>query len=286
MNLEIEDGDILRSTINGYGVLHNRIYSLLIPSQPFHLMDVENGYYLVQFQNRDDSDMALSQGPWIVFRHYLTVQPWTVDFDPQDLFQYGHVRDLCPSDESEKCRDEDKEGIKVVIPEKVKSMAALDPFGPRMFVERKSRRNQSSNGNLTTKSHGKNGGSRFNALSSVQAENSEIRDMVIKSALALKVANRTLTGPLQHTKTRNDADVSGLEQTMQAKDFDGIKAHFNPVFESLIGVGVQLTNDILDPASHSIAMVNLISSQMVNETGNEVQEEAASKLDGVADSRQ
>ncbi|MFQ6651500.1 hypothetical protein Gotur_023803 [Gossypium turneri] len=87
MDLEIEDGDILRSTINGYGVLHNRIYSLLEPSQPFRLMDVENGYYLVQFQNRDDYDMALTQGPWIVFRHYLTVQPWTVDFDPQDLFQ-------------------------------------------------------------------------------------------------------------------------------------------------------------------------------------------------------
>ncbi|MBA0828455.1 hypothetical protein Goarm_013127 [Gossypium armourianum] len=93
--------------------------------------------------------------------------------------KYGHVRDLCPSNESEKCRDEDKEGIKVVIPEKVKSMATLDPFGPRMFVERKSRRNQSSNGNLTAKSQGKNGGgSRFTALSSVQAENSEIRDMV------------------------------------------------------------------------------------------------------------
>ncbi|MBA0711341.1 hypothetical protein Golax_010536 [Gossypium laxum] len=81
MDLEIEDGDILRSTINvvkllgrniRYGVLHNRIYSLLRPSQPFLLMDVENGYYLVQFQNRDDYDMALTQGPWIVFRHYLT----------------------------------------------------------------------------------------------------------------------------------------------------------------------------------------------------------------------
>ncbi|MBA0757762.1 hypothetical protein Gotri_020829 [Gossypium trilobum] len=30
----------------GYGVLYNRISSLWRPSQPFHLMDVENGYYL------------------------------------------------------------------------------------------------------------------------------------------------------------------------------------------------------------------------------------------------
>ncbi|MBA0731095.1 hypothetical protein Golax_025341 [Gossypium laxum] len=144
-------------------------------------MEVENNYFLVKFQGREEYERVLSQGSWVVFVCFL-------------CGKYGHVRDLCPSDESEKCRDEDKEGIKVVIPEKVKSMAALDPFGPRMFVERKSRRNQSS----------------------------------------------------------NDADMSGLEQTMQAKDFDGIKAHFNPVFEGPMGVGVQLTNDILDPASHSI----------------------------------
>ncbi|KAG8491469.1 hypothetical protein CXB51_014675 [Gossypium anomalum] len=30
----------------GYAVLHNHISSLWRPSQPFHLMDVENGYYL------------------------------------------------------------------------------------------------------------------------------------------------------------------------------------------------------------------------------------------------
>ncbi|KAL1108794.1 hypothetical protein V6Z11_D03G135000 [Gossypium hirsutum] len=79
MDLEIEDGDILRSIFNGiptldfserlkkilvkdmestvvvkllgcnigYGVLHNRISNLWRPSQPFRLMDVENGYYLI-----------------------------------------------------------------------------------------------------------------------------------------------------------------------------------------------------------------------------------------------
>ncbi|MBA0704233.1 hypothetical protein Golax_016503 [Gossypium laxum] len=85
-DLEIKDGNILQSSINGilvinflerlrkvlvkdtettvvikllgrnisYGVLHNHISSLWRPSQPFRLMDVKNGYYL----------------------------PWTVDFDP------------------------------------------------------------------------------------------------------------------------------------------------------------------------------------------------------------
>lgn len=80
-DLIIEDSDILRSSINGipainfserlknilirdmettvvvkllgrnigYGVLHNCISSLWKPSQPFRLMDIENGYYLVRF---------------------------------------------------------------------------------------------------------------------------------------------------------------------------------------------------------------------------------------------
>ncbi|XP_016667281.1 uncharacterized protein [Gossypium hirsutum] len=33
-----------------------------------------------------DYDLALTQGPWIVFGHYLTVQPWTVEFDPLKPF--------------------------------------------------------------------------------------------------------------------------------------------------------------------------------------------------------
>ncbi|KAH1091033.1 hypothetical protein J1N35_018290 [Gossypium stocksii] len=104
-DLVIEDGDILRSSINripaidfsdrlrnilvrdiettvvvkllgwniGYGVLHNCISSLWKPSQPFRLMDIDNRHYLVQFQSREDYDLALTQGPWIVFGHYLTI---------------------------------------------------------------------------------------------------------------------------------------------------------------------------------------------------------------------
>ncbi|KAH1097490.1 hypothetical protein J1N35_014411 [Gossypium stocksii] len=51
----------------GYGVLHKRILSLWEPSQSFCLMGIENGYYLIQFKSRVDYDLALTQGPWIVF---------------------------------------------------------------------------------------------------------------------------------------------------------------------------------------------------------------------------
>ncbi|PPR89519.1 hypothetical protein GOBAR_AA31165 [Gossypium barbadense] len=51
----------------GYNTLHNRISTLWKPISQFHLIDIENGYYL---------------GPWIIFGQYLTVQLWSKEFSP------------------------------------------------------------------------------------------------------------------------------------------------------------------------------------------------------------
>ncbi|MBA0627050.1 hypothetical protein Godav_004603, partial [Gossypium davidsonii] len=70
----------------GYNTLHNRITSMWKPISQSHLMVIENGYYLVRFLNRADYDRILSQGPWIIFGQYLTVQPWTKDFSPMQPY--------------------------------------------------------------------------------------------------------------------------------------------------------------------------------------------------------
>lgn len=44
-------------------------------------MDIENGYFLAKFQCVDDYEKVLSQGPWLIYRKYLTIQPWTKDFN-------------------------------------------------------------------------------------------------------------------------------------------------------------------------------------------------------------
>ncbi|KAK5841955.1 hypothetical protein PVK06_004281 [Gossypium arboreum] len=112
VDLEILEGDIHRSMVNGihaidfseriqqilykemeqtvvikllgrntgYGALNNRISNLWNPSMPFHLMDIENGYFLAKFQSPDDYAKVLSQGPWMIYGQYLTVQPGTKDF--------------------------------------------------------------------------------------------------------------------------------------------------------------------------------------------------------------
>ncbi|PPE00605.1 hypothetical protein GOBAR_DD02386 [Gossypium barbadense] len=44
-------------------------------------MDIENGYFLAKFQNREDYEKELSQGPWFIYMQYITVQTWTMDFN-------------------------------------------------------------------------------------------------------------------------------------------------------------------------------------------------------------
>ncbi|PPR86037.1 hypothetical protein GOBAR_AA34654 [Gossypium barbadense] len=46
----------------GYGALNNRIISLWNTSKPFHLMDIENGYFLAKFYSTNDYAKVLSQG--------------------------------------------------------------------------------------------------------------------------------------------------------------------------------------------------------------------------------
>ncbi|XP_012453509.1 uncharacterized protein LOC105775544 [Gossypium raimondii] len=70
----------------GFSVLQNKLYNLWKPSTALHMMDIENGYFLVKFQNKLDCEKTLSEGPWIIFGQYLTVQPWSLAFDPTQAY--------------------------------------------------------------------------------------------------------------------------------------------------------------------------------------------------------
>lgn len=76
---------LLRHNI-GYSVLQNKIYSLWKPMTPLHMMDIENRYFLVKFHNNADCERTLSEGPWIIFGQYLIVQPWTLSFNPKQVY--------------------------------------------------------------------------------------------------------------------------------------------------------------------------------------------------------
>ncbi|KAH9699193.1 putative ribonuclease H protein [Citrus sinensis] len=47
----------------------------------FSVIDLENNYYLIRLNSSEDAVYALTEGPWVIFGHYLTVQPWNPSFD-------------------------------------------------------------------------------------------------------------------------------------------------------------------------------------------------------------
>lgn len=42
-----------------------------------------NDYFLVQLSHEEDQDKALTDGPWLIYDHYLTVREWTRNFRPE-----------------------------------------------------------------------------------------------------------------------------------------------------------------------------------------------------------
>ncbi|KAI9115727.1 hypothetical protein K1719_013396 [Acacia pycnantha] len=48
------------------------------------LIDLDEECFLVRFKDDMDYQNALLNGPWMIFGHYLTVQPWTPSFKPHE----------------------------------------------------------------------------------------------------------------------------------------------------------------------------------------------------------
>ncbi|KAL4284430.1 hypothetical protein GQ457_16G028420 [Hibiscus cannabinus] len=64
----------------GYRALLNRVKSLWNPKGDMCIIDLDNDYYLVRFAIEEDFQKVLSEGPWVIYVSYLTVQPWSRDF--------------------------------------------------------------------------------------------------------------------------------------------------------------------------------------------------------------
>ncbi|KAH1108355.1 hypothetical protein J1N35_012123 [Gossypium stocksii] len=70
----------------GYNALWNKVCSLWKPTMRFHLMDIDNVYYLVKFESALDYNNVIFKGHWVVFGHYLSVQPWLAQFSTMEDF--------------------------------------------------------------------------------------------------------------------------------------------------------------------------------------------------------
>lgn len=65
----------------GYKAHVSRLETLWPNIGGFSVIDLDNGYYLVRFRSDNAAEFVLTQGPWVILGHYLTVQQWTPHFD-------------------------------------------------------------------------------------------------------------------------------------------------------------------------------------------------------------
>lgn len=67
----------------GFNFLVKKVTELWTCKGTFEIVDLPNDYYLVKFNNEDDFNFVLSEGPWIILDHYLTVRKWFSAFNPE-----------------------------------------------------------------------------------------------------------------------------------------------------------------------------------------------------------
>ena len=74
-----------------YKLLFNRLMALWKPSGEIRITDLDNGYFLVNMDNYEDCVNALTKGPWTILGHYLTVELWSINFNPEANFPASTV---------------------------------------------------------------------------------------------------------------------------------------------------------------------------------------------------
>ncbi|XP_039064460.1 uncharacterized protein LOC120209549 [Hibiscus syriacus] len=73
----------------GYKTLLNRIGVLWQLQGQYQFIDLENDYFLVEFESEQDYIHVLMEEPWIIFGSYLTVQPWSCTFSTVVKIDYS-----------------------------------------------------------------------------------------------------------------------------------------------------------------------------------------------------
>lgn len=69
-----------------YKALSNRIESLWGLTGAYKIVDLDNNYFLVKLASQDDYNKVIMGGPWMVYGHYLVVQPWSRDFSMEETY--------------------------------------------------------------------------------------------------------------------------------------------------------------------------------------------------------
>ncbi|RZB83991.1 hypothetical protein D0Y65_032446 [Glycine soja] len=65
-----------------FKVLENRLKQMWVRKGIIHMIDVGNDFFLVLFSHPEDKAKAQTEGPWLIYDHYLVVREWSPNFHP------------------------------------------------------------------------------------------------------------------------------------------------------------------------------------------------------------
>ncbi|KAI9076249.1 hypothetical protein K1719_041822 [Acacia pycnantha] len=68
-----------------YGFMVKRLRAMWARKGDIDVFDMENEFYLINFQSNDDYMEALIGGPWVIADAYLNVARWRPDFNPKNV---------------------------------------------------------------------------------------------------------------------------------------------------------------------------------------------------------
>lgn len=68
----------------GYMTLMRRLKKKWQLKGDFTLTDVGCHYYIARFANMEDYQHVLTDGPWLIDDHYLTIRRWVPNFVPDN----------------------------------------------------------------------------------------------------------------------------------------------------------------------------------------------------------
>lgn len=64
----------------GFKTLEQKVGEIWKLQHDFELTDLEEGYFIARFRNKEEYDRVLDGGPWIIQGHYVTISKWRPEF--------------------------------------------------------------------------------------------------------------------------------------------------------------------------------------------------------------
>ncbi|PPD92764.1 hypothetical protein GOBAR_DD10293 [Gossypium barbadense] len=154
---DLKDGDMITDVVDEILSITflDRVHQFI--EWKNQLMDLENEFYLVRFDDIDDYNNVLTGVPWVIYGNYLTVRPWSPNFSTTctdinvqvvwiclpGLLEgfYSEISDMYRSIEAIDCEGENQWSI-IAGQQYVEEEA----FGLWMLVEKHRRRKGRSSG--------------------------------------------------------------------------------------------------------------------------------------------